>query len=242
VQPFARVAGVPAFPESGPPHPGTAGHLHRSGVSLPRGILRLRTHGPLPPRRPLLRVQRRPLLPPPPPRQASQRVAAVAAQPGRLRLVNATRAQLPNRARSLPGLNRDATRLPALRRSPASMARPPGPASLVHPPGQASCVRRAGPAPPAGKAWCTPPSGVPSEWVCDRYVGATSFRWQRTCSGYTCSSQTETAGQRDAAVHVASEQHVWGTPSQPDGRHLSCIVTQMILVTHKSDVHPVAAA
>jgi hypothetical protein len=136
------VGPVEVLPGLMPRHLGAGGGFDAGGVAdrVPPG--------------PLVRVQRRPLLPPPPPRQASQRVAAVTAQPGRLRLVNATRAQLPNRARSLPSLNRDATRLPALRRSPASMARPPGPTSLVHPPGQASCVRRAGPAPPAGKAWC----------------------------------------------------------------------------------------
>jgi len=113
VQPLPRVAGVPALPESGPPDPGAAGHLHRSRVPPPRRILRFRAHGPLPPGRPIVRVQRRPLLPTPSPCQASQRVAVVAAQPGRICLVNAARAQLLDRARSLPGLTRGAPRLPA---------------------------------------------------------------------------------------------------------------------------------
>jgi hypothetical protein len=39
-------------------------------------------------------------------------------------------------------------------------------------------------------------------------------------------------------VHAAPEQHVWSAPSQPDRRHLSCIVAKMILDTYKSDVHP----
>lgn len=36
------------------------------------------------------------------------------------------------------------------------------------------------------------------------------------------------------------ERHVWGALSQPDRRHLSCLVAKLILVTYKSVVHPLS--
>jgi hypothetical protein len=188
MQPLARVAGVSALSESGPPHPGTAGHLYRSGVSPPRRILRLRAHGPLPPGRPIVRVQWRPLLPTPSPCQASQRVAVVAAQPGRLCLVNAARAQLPDRARSLPGLTGGATRLSASARSPGNLgalarqARRAHRATLVRSPGQA---RRARPADSvrspgrlgalARQTRCARPAGLV------RSLGSVPYEFRRGC-------------------------------------------------------------
>ena len=46
------------------------------------------------------------------------------------------------------------------------------------------------------------------------------------------------AGQRSADGSCRSRAARLGTPSQPDRHHLSCQVAKMILVTYKSDAHP----
>jgi osmotically inducible protein OsmC len=48
------------------------------------------------------------------------------------------------------------------------------------------------------------------------------------------------AGQRSAGGSCRSGAARLSAPSQPDRHYLSCLVSKMILVTYKSDVHPLA--
>jgi hypothetical protein len=78
--------------------------------------------------------------------------------------------------------------------------------------------------------------------VCDRFVGANAFPlavlllWlcmlqpDRKSPGQRC----EDGSRRFRAARLSAS-------SQPDRHHLSCVIAKMILVTYKSDVHPLEA-